>query len=796
MQLSGAVGAVHIHSSTVFSWFGKRSPRLLPRIEREITPRTARSFLQYTLQSRLYSHFYCAGSAIPVREGEGAGKLGGQAPYVERLSEANSGQGYWADGWEEVDLEGLGPGLVAAGRAGLLLVAGEGSYRRKGEGGRGLLLRFGKELPAVSPGFYMAVGNLDLDAPDDGSQESGGELVRFYWHVTPEGAAGLMRLCTEALNRAKVPFRLKVLNDPERYERCDAGVLYIRRGHYRRVASLLEEIYPSLYGEMQRVVPAFTLMLAPGLGLAEDPGDGDSFGLHRCGLVADGLIRAYEEGAHSIEDRLRAVVDRFNEAGISLEQPYLGAGSEGNYTFQFDEGRIAKSVGERRGVGGKRAGIGEIARSGSGINSNESTIADQLVADAVWYEGMCNWLGTEVLYERKGTEISGRREEWSTLGPDLYTGTAGVGLFLAEYAALTGDEEARRSALGAFRHAYYKAEAFKPAARPGLYTGWLGIALGAGRAGLLLGEAEMLEAGIEIARRCASEDHPGHEYDLLTGSAGGIVGCLALMSVTGAPFLLDYAVRLGEELVASARVHKRSGALSWPSVGSKVAAPLTGFSHGAAGIGYALLELWDATGDGQYREAALGAFRYEEGWLNCRLGNWPDFRETGPSRGRGREGDALVYMTYWCHGAPGIALSRLRAYELTGEEARREEARIAIGTTEHAVRSDLAMRGSNYSLCHGLAGNATILGHAALGGVMGDGERAALGSLAQEVGEEGTRRYKANGWWACGTGGRPNAQAPGLMLGVAGIGHFYLRLAHPQVPSVLLVEPKAWGRVP
>jgi lantibiotic modifying enzyme len=387
-----------------------------------------------------------------------------------------------------------------------------------------------------------------------------------------------------------------------------------------------------------------------------------------------------------------------------------------------------------------------------------------------------------------------RREEWATLGPDLYTGTAGVGLFLAEYAALLSDPKARKTSLGAFRHAFFKAESLRPEARPGLYTGWLGIALAVARSAHLLDEAELWDHSIALARRCASEDHPRHEHDLLAGSAGALVASLALHALSGERFLLDYASRLGEDLLASATHHKRTGALSWPAVAARTAAHLTGFSHGAAGIAYALLELWHATRDSRFLDASQAAFRYEQTWFDPLAGNWPDFRETGPTRGRPDPG-ALAYMTYWCHGAPGIALSRLRAYTLTTHSPRLEEARIALLTTERMVREDLASQASNYSLCHGLAGNTAVLLHAAGAAEVIEGEPrlSALDLLSREVAAEGLRRYAANGWWPCGTGGRPGAQAPGLMLGLAGIGHFYLRLAHPAVPSLLLVEPELWA---
>ena len=325
-QLNSAINAVQIHSATVFSWFGKRSPSLIPRIEREISPVAARNFLQYTLQSRLYSHFYCTGWATPARDDEAQHRLSGVLSFVERLSEANSGKGSWSDGWEHVDLDGLIPGLIAARRGGLMLLAGDGEYRQEARE-ETLHLRFGKERLAESPGFYMAVGDLDLDTtppvPPAHGDETGNGLVRFYWHLTPDGAVNLMRLGTRSLNLARIPFKLKVLNDPGHYARCDSAVLYIQKRYYLQVLDLLDKIYPSLQGDVHSAVPALTYRLAAGLGIAEDPGGGGSFGLHRCGLIADGLIRAYEAGDHAPESRLQSVLDRFEEASVSIDRPYL-----------------------------------------------------------------------------------------------------------------------------------------------------------------------------------------------------------------------------------------------------------------------------------------------------------------------------------------------------------------------------------------------------------------------------------------------------------------------------------------
>ena len=88
-----------------------------------------------------------------------------------------------------------------------------------------------------------------------------------------------------------------------------------------------------------------------------------------------------------------------------------------------------------------------------------------------------------------------QRSELRALGPDFYGGTAGVGLFLAHLAAATGDADARRTAVGALRHA-----AGRAAPRDGFHSGSLGIAWAAVRSGALLGSEELHAAAGAVLR--------------------------------------------------------------------------------------------------------------------------------------------------------------------------------------------------------------------------------------------------------------------------------------------------------
>jgi lantibiotic modifying enzyme len=207
------------------------------------------------------------------------------------------------------------------------------------------------------------------------------------------------------------------------------------------------------------------------------------------------------------------------------------------------------------------------------------------------------------------------------------------------------------------------------------------------------------------------------------------------------------------------------------------ATPLSGFSHGAAGMAWALLLLFEATGEERYRRCALDAIAHERTLFSPAHGNWLDLRE-------GQDGNADPEAkgdcaTTWCHGAAGIGLARLATLSLLDEPAVREEidaARAAV------VREGF---GTNHSLCHGDLGNLELLAMAAE--VLGD----PLGRLTVRRFARGILDDVQSDGWKCGN--PLGVECPGLMTGLAGIGYGLLRLAVPErVPSVLLLEaPRA-----
>jgi lantibiotic modifying enzyme len=263
---------------------------------------------------------------------------------------------------------------------------------------------------------------------------------------------------------------------------------------------------------------------------------------------------------------------------------------------------------------------------------------------------------------------------------------------------------------------------------------------------MLLGEEELLRQAVQLLVRTRREKPEQYEFDLIYGNAGAIVALLVLRDILGDTSLLDFAVQLGDELLHTANRSERG--CSWRSLAFPAQHNLTGLSHGAAGAAYALLELFHETGNTTYRSVAEAAFDYERHWFDADAANWPDFRED-PFAGKQRKSRrSFPFATFWCHGAPGIALSRLRAYTILHEERYKAEALIALQTTQKSIETVLYTGMDNFSLCHGLAGNADILleGRRVLGQ-----EWSSAALLAEKVATFGIDTYvMPDRQWPCG----------------------------------------------
>jgi lantibiotic modifying enzyme len=187
----------------------------------------------------------------------------------------------------------------------------------------------------------------------------------------------------------------------------------------------------------------------------------------------------------------------------------------------------------------------------------------------------------------------------------------------------------------------------------------------------------------------------------------------------------------------------------------------------------ALLKLNAVVPSEAFEVTARAALTYERSLFSASENNWPDLRDA--------EGKTEpTFMNAWCHGAPGIGLSRIGLLELlTDDSAIQPEIEIAIKTT-------LAEGfGMNHSACHGDLGNLELIlvanQHPEL-----LPNQTELSSQLEYSAALILASIKQHGWL---TGIPLGVEAPGFMTGLAGIGYQLLRLADPhQLPSVLLLE--------
>jgi len=379
----------------------------------------------------------------------------------------------------------------------------------------------------------------------------------------------------------------------------------------------------------------------------------------------------------------------------------------------------------------------------------------------------------------------------------LYNGASGIGLFLSELARHTHNMRLVAVADAAFRHSLVSARV--PHAQPfGLYCGNVGTALAMARHGMLWSREEFLEDARELLLPLKDSDLAGLETDLLSGAAGAIPALLQLAEVLDLPWLRNTARNFGEFLISTAL--RRPHGWSWATTNPAVHDDLVGLSHGSTGIGHGLLELASATDDGRFVFAFERAVAYDRMHFDPTEGNWADLRHGDVSRfvidinsdeavrraaiAGGVPPFQRRFLTAWCHGAAGIGLARLRAFELLRQSEYAEEAKIAISTTVAALQRP----GGLFGLCHGCAGNCDLLIESA---------RVLLMSQLRDTAEECAAAARQ----AFVLRGRPfptwdqPVDDPSLMVGQAGVGYFFLRLASADTPSVLLLTSGAL-RVP
>lgn len=169
-----------------------------------------------------------------------------------------------------------------------------------------------RENRAAQPVFYHVFGDTFL-APDC-------SMIRVYWSITPEGAATLVEQVSKVLNDYRIPFNFKCLNHPELYNRNDSAVLYFDKKNLTIVKMLLKPIIEAVRPHLTDKHPLFTDVIDTGVSMAEDPGNGQSFGMSRSSAIASALVGSWEQQIENTQERKESIKRSLRENGISYER--------------------------------------------------------------------------------------------------------------------------------------------------------------------------------------------------------------------------------------------------------------------------------------------------------------------------------------------------------------------------------------------------------------------------------------------------------------------------------------------
>jgi len=244
------------------------------------------------------------------------------------LTAANQSRPAWDEGWRVDQLLDEGRILALKGGAARSFLPGEYlTHRGLGAGpkaGKPVSIFLPGGSADMQPGFYYAFGDTA------GGFADSEQTLRFYWNVSAEGAPRLMEAVTLDFNRFQIAFQFKCGTRAADYPRRDAAVLYLHRRYYAIAALLVERVHARMRDWLNAGTPLFARHLADGLGFAEDPGD--SFGKHRCKILAEAMAATHGKPA---EERFEEVRRQFERRGLSLDRPWLNAGSLDRYEFPF-----------------------------------------------------------------------------------------------------------------------------------------------------------------------------------------------------------------------------------------------------------------------------------------------------------------------------------------------------------------------------------------------------------------------------------------------------------------------------
>jgi lantibiotic modifying enzyme len=362
--------------------------------------------------------------------------------------------------------------------------------------------------------------------------------------------------------------------------------------------------------------------------------------------------------------------------------------------------RIARRTLLRTGLAA--AALAALPRSLRGLSDSVASVlaSERPYLDAA--QRAERWIRASRIRTEHGAVWPSDPRDTKTTQLDLYNGWPGVVLFYLELHNATRDSATLAEARAGADELLAKLASEDAITGTGLYEGAMGIAFVLAETHAATGDVRYRDGArraLDIIERRAQTVGDGVEWsdttDIISGSAGVGLGLLYLQRKLGEQRALALATRAGRRLVTLG-IPDGDG-LKW-AMTPTYRTQMPNFSHGTAGVSYFLTELYSATGDRAFLNAATAGARYLQRIATCANDGCAVFHHTG-------DGEQLYYLG-WCHGPVGTARLFYRLGQVSKDKALGEwAARGARALTASGIPEQRTPGfWNNVSVCCGDAG--------------------------------------------------------------------------------------------
>jgi hypothetical protein len=247
----------------------------------------------------LYARWFIGAPTAAAPDVEPAG----DAAFVAELSARCEGAFTWQSGFTRLSND-----FVTDGH--LRLYVANAREQLRGTP-KNLSVRLPCAREGLMAGYFAVVSRAGVNAPDAVEH-------KLYVNATPAGAIELLGALLDAKSLRRTRFQAKTLNHPAHFTRRDTLLIYAEPEGTLRIARWLADFLKRHPRTVRAAIPPLVRPLVTGVGFAESPVGNESFGFHRCRLVAEGLVTARRER----RDWNDCVAERFEREGLDWSRPW------------------------------------------------------------------------------------------------------------------------------------------------------------------------------------------------------------------------------------------------------------------------------------------------------------------------------------------------------------------------------------------------------------------------------------------------------------------------------------------